>query len=120
MKARTAAVSLVSAALVIGGASAATAAPAPTPKTAITLSASSTHVKTKQNVTFTGRTTGLKNGSKVTLQVKEKGKWKSLPATTTVKKNSYKLTDKFAAKGTEVLRVLDGKTASNSVTVTVR
>jgi hypothetical protein len=133
MKARAVAVSLVSAALVVGGATAAVAAPAkapnpkasipakaPKPKASITLSASSTHAKPGQSITFTGRTAGLKDGSTVTLQVKDGAKWVSLPATATVKRSAYKLTDEFKPKGVEVLRAMDGTTASNAVTVTVR
>jgi uncharacterized cupredoxin-like copper-binding protein len=123
VKLRIATVSAVTAALVVGGAAAsfaATPAAKAAPKASLTLTASATHVKAGQTVTFTGRATGLKNGSKVTLQEKDHGKWVSLPATATVKKNTYKLTDKFKAKGTETLRVVDGKTASRTVTVTVR
>lgn len=122
MKVRTVAVSLVSAALVVGGATAAVAAPAkaPNPKASITLSASTTHAKPGRSITFTGRTAGLKEGSTVTLQVKDGAKWVSLPATTTVKRSAYKLTDEFKHKGVEVLRAVDGKTVSKAVTVTVR
>jgi hypothetical protein len=70
---RIATVSLVSAALVATGATAAVAAPAkaPAPKPAITLKASKTTVKLGDVVHFTGKTAGLKEGSKVTLQAKE-------------------------------------------------
>jgi plastocyanin len=119
VKTRIAAVSLVSAALVAGGAAAATAAPA-APKPTISISASKTHVKPGDSVTFTGHTAGIKNGTKVTLQLKDGARWVSLPATTKVKKDAYQLTDKFDKKGAEVLRVKDGKATSKPVTVTVR
>lgn len=122
MNVRIAAVSLATAALVAGGATAASAAvPAVKAKApSITVSASTTKAKPGQSVAFTGKVTGLKDGSKVTLQEKVKGKWVSLPVSTTVKKSTYKLSDKFKAKGTETLRVVDGKTVSKTVTVTVR
>ncbi|MEV7343011.1 hypothetical protein [Streptomyces sp. NPDC093544] len=122
MNIRIAAVSLATAALVAGGATAANAA-VPTAKAkapAITVSASTTKAKTGQSITFTGSAAGLKDGSKVTLQEKVNGKWVSLPASTTVKKGTYKLSDKVKTKGTETLRVVDGKTVSKTVTVSVR
>ncbi|MFE9765517.1 DUF4369 domain-containing protein [Streptomyces sp. NPDC005808] len=119
MNVRIAAVSLATAALVAGGATAANAA-VPTAKApAITVSASTTKAKTGQSIAITGRVTGLKDGSKVTLQEKVNGKWVTLESTT-VKKGTYKITDKVKTKGTETLRVVDGKTVSKSVTVTVR
>lgn len=56
----------------------------------------------------------------MTLQEKVDGRWVSLPVSTTVKKSTYKLSDKFRTKGTETLRVVDGKTVSRTVTVSVR
>jgi len=122
MNMRMVTVSAVSAALVATGATAAVAAPAkaPAPKAAITLKAGKSTVKKGDVVTFTGKTTGLKQGSKVTLQAKEGKKWVSLPKTAKVNKSTYKLTDKFGKKGVEVLRVKDGATVSKSVSVTVR
>jgi hypothetical protein len=115
---RIAAVSVVSAALVAAGATAAVAAPAPAPS--ITLKANHTSVKLGDVVTFTGKTAGLKEGSKVTLQVKSGATWKSLPVTAKVNHSAYKLTDKFQKKGVQVLRVKDGTTVSKGVSVTVR
>jgi hypothetical protein len=114
---RIAAVSVVSAALVAVGATSAVAAPAPA---TITLKANHTTVKLGDVVTFTGKSTGLKEGSKVTLQVKSGRTWKSLPVTAKVNHSAYKLTDKFQKKGVQVLRVKDGATVSKGVSVTVR
>jgi hypothetical protein len=114
---RIAAVSVVSAALVAVGATSAVAAPAPA---TITLKANHTTVKLGDVVTFTGKSTGLKEGSKVTLQVKSGRTWKSLPVTAKVNHSAYKLTDKFQKKGVEVLRVKDGAAVSKAVSVTVR
>ncbi|MFJ2826975.1 hypothetical protein ACIPC1_05105 [Streptomyces sp. NPDC087263] len=120
MNIRIAAVSLATAALVAGGATAANAA-VPTAKApAITVSTSTTKAKTGQSITVTGRVTGLKDGSKVTLQEKVNGKWVTLSESATVKKGTYKISDKLKTKGTETLRVVDGKTVSKTVTVTVR
>ncbi|WP_405859761.1 hypothetical protein OG407_19745 [Streptomyces sp. NBC_01515] len=119
MNVRIAAVSVVSAALVAVGATSAVAAPAPAPA-AITLKANHTAVKLGDVVTFTGKTAGLKEGSKVTLQVKSGATWKSLPVTAKVGHGAYKLTDKFQKKGVEVLRVKDGVAVSKAVSVTVR
>ncbi|MFD7130484.1 hypothetical protein [Streptomyces sp. NPDC059894] len=119
MNARLATVSVVSAALVAAGAGAAVAAPkAATPT--ITLQASAPQVKVGQVVTLSGKTTGLKDGSKVTLQTKQGTKWVAVAKTATVSKSAYKLTDKFTKKGVQTLRVVNGKTASKAVSVTVR
>jgi uncharacterized cupredoxin-like copper-binding protein len=113
---RIAAVSVVSAALVAVGTTAAVAAPAPS----ITLKANHAAVKLGDVVTFTGKTAGLKEGSKVALQVKTGKTWKSLPVTVKVNHSAYKLTDKFQKKGVQVLRVKDGAAVSKGVSVTVR
>ncbi|MFI6465574.1 hypothetical protein [Streptomyces sp. NPDC050528] len=117
MNVRIAAVSVASAALVAVGATSAVAAPAPA---GITLKANHSTVKLGDVVTFTGKTTGLKEGSKVTLQVKSGATWKSLPVTAKVNHSAYKLTDKFQKKGVQVLRVKDGAAVSKGVSVTVR
>ena len=113
MNVRLAAVSVLSAALVAVGTA---AAPAPS----ITLKANHASVKLGDVVTFTGKSTGLKEGSKVTLQVKSGATWKSLPVTAKVNHSAYKLTDKFQKKGVQVLRVKDGAAVSKGVSVTVR
>jgi hypothetical protein len=117
-KMRTAAVSLVTAAVVVGGATAATAAPAPRP--ALTLSASSTHVRPGDKVLLSGRATGLKEGSKVTVQEKHGSHWVTLPLTTTVKHGTYRLTEQPKTKGAQTLRARDGRTVSKPVTISVR
>ncbi|MGW7427376.1 hypothetical protein ACWGJB_46780 [Streptomyces sp. NPDC054813] len=115
---RIATVAVASATLVAAGATAAVAAPAPAP--AITVRASATSIRLGDVVTFSGKATGLKEGSKVTLQVKDGRKWVSLPATAKMHKGAYKVGDKFEKKGVEVLRVKDGNTVSKNVAVTVR
>jgi hypothetical protein len=119
---RIAAVSVVSAALVASGAGAAVAAPqaAPAPKASITLKSSAPSVKLGDPVTFSGKVTGLKEGSKVVIQVKEGTKWVTLPAATKVVKGTYKVAEKLEKKGKEILRAKDGNTVSKAVSVTVK
>ncbi|MGN5378793.1 hypothetical protein BIV25_11350 [Streptomyces sp. MUSC 14] len=118
---RTAAVSLVSVALVVGGAAAATAAPGrPAPKPVLTLSASDTHVKSGDKVLLSGRAVGLRDGSRVTLQEKRGGRWVTLPVATTVHHGTYRLTEKATHKGAQTLRTQDGRTVSKAVTISVR
>ena len=119
MNVRIAAVAAVSAALVATGATAAVAAPA-APRPTITINTSRAAVKLHNTVTFTGKTRGLREGSKVTLQVKDGARWLSLPHTAKVTDAAYKLNDKFERKGVKVLRVKDGATVSKAVSVTVR
>ncbi|MEU9453640.1 hypothetical protein [Streptomyces sp. NPDC048277] len=116
MNVRIATVSAFSAVLLAAGATAAVAAPAP----ALTIKAGAAHVQLGDAVTFTGKTTGIKDGSTVTLQVKDGKKWQSLPGTAKVKKGAYKIAQKLDDKGVEVLRVKDGKTVSKTVDVEVR
>lgn len=118
MNVRIAAVSVVSAALVAAGAGAAVAAPAPQPT--ITLKASAPAVKLGDPVTFSGKVAGLKEGSKVVIQVKEGAKWVTLPATAKVNKGAYKVAEKLEKKGVEILRAKDGNTVSKPVSVTVK
>ncbi|MFK8912092.1 hypothetical protein [Streptomyces sp. YS-3] len=130
--ARMAAAGALSFALLAGGAAAtATAAtPKPTPsgskyaspaKGSLTIKASATNAKAGDKVTFTGRSKGLPVGSKVVLQHKNKGKWTTLQANTTIKQgSSYSLDAKLNTKGKEELRVKDGETVSPTVTVTVK
>lgn len=119
MNARVVTVAALSAALLAGGATAAVAAPAAAPKPAITVKASATKVHLGDPVTFIGGVVGLKDGSKVTLQVKHGSGWVSLPATAKVKEAKYKLTGTLQEKGREVLRVKDGKTVSKAIAVLV-
>lgn len=116
MNMRIAAVSAVSAVLLAAGATAAVAAPAP----ALTVKASAAHVQLGDAVTLTGKATGIKDGSKVTVQIKDGKKWQTLPETAKVKKGAYKLAEKLDDKGVAVLRVKDGKTVSKTVSVDVR
>ncbi|MEU8968530.1 hypothetical protein AB0D11_04505 [Streptomyces monashensis] len=81
----------MSVALVLGGAAAATAAPAP--RVALTLSASSTHVKLGEKVLLSGRAAGLREGSKVMLQEKRRA---------------------------QIIRTRDGRAVSKAVTISVR
>lgn len=121
MNKRVAVISAVSAALVVSAAGAAAAAPnpVPAPKPSITIKASKTGIKLGDVVTFTGKTAGLKEGSKVTLQVKSGDKWLTLPNAAPVTKSAYKITDKFEKKGAQVLRVKDGNTVSAEVLIRV-
>ncbi|MFC5201699.1 hypothetical protein [Streptomyces kaempferi] len=94
---------------------------APSDKGSITIKADKTQVKAGESVTFTGRSKGLKIHTKVTLQHKKDGKWNSLKASTTVKNGSgYTLNAKLNTKGKEQLRVMADKTASPTVTVTMK
>ncbi|MCQ4082693.1 hypothetical protein NGB36_19300 [Streptomyces sp. RB6PN25] len=86
----------------------------------ITIRATPATVASGKPVVFTGRTQGLKIGTKLTLQEMVKGKWVPLRATTTVTKgSSYKLNATLKAKGTQQLRVVGAMTASPSTTVVV-
>jgi type IV pilus biogenesis protein CpaD/CtpE len=130
---RIAAVGALAAALLAGGATAANAAvPAQhfstnravaakhAPAPSISIAASTTRVRAGKSVTFTGSTSGLQNGSTLTLQEQVRGRWVSLSASTTVKRsNSYRITGTLSSKGKQTLRVVDGRTASPSVTVAV-
>ncbi|MFE6157852.1 hypothetical protein ACFQ7F_02900 [Streptomyces sp. NPDC056486] len=86
----------------------------------LTAKASVPHVRAWQELRITGKATGLKAGSKVTLQQKQHGAWKSLPASTvTNKSGAYNLRAKLGLKGKNELRVASGATVSPVVTVTV-
>jgi hypothetical protein len=139
---RIAAVAVLSSALLAGGATAANAAapakhapapakhaPAPAkhapakkhaPASSISISTSANRVHVGDSITFSGSTTGLSNGSTVTLQEQNThGKWVSLDASTTVDRHSsYSISDTLG-KGKQTLRVVDGDTTSSSVTVVV-
>ncbi|MEE1806765.1 MULTISPECIES: hypothetical protein [Streptomyces] len=90
-------------------------------KAGITAEPSVSSVRAWQLFRVTGRTTGLKAGSKVTLQQKQHGKWVSLPASTSISRNgSYSLGVKLGLKGKNDLRIVSGTTASPVFNVTVR
>ncbi|MEV7472029.1 hypothetical protein AB0O20_37010 [Streptomyces kronopolitis] len=80
-----------------------------------------TSVKAWELFRITGKTTGLKAGSKVTLQQKQHGKWVTLPAAAPVARNgSYSLGVQLGLKGQNDLRIVNGETASAVFHVTVR
>ena len=128
---RTAAVSALAGSVLLIPATAALAAgsgPEPQPaQTAakpaaptLTAKASTSHVRAWQELRITGKATGLKAGSKVTLQQKQHGAWKALPASTvTNKSGAYGLRAKLGLKGKNELRVASGATVSPVVKVTV-
>ncbi|MFF9403012.1 hypothetical protein [Streptomyces sp. NPDC014744] len=90
-------------------------------KADITAEPSVSSVRAWQLFRVTGQTTGLKAGSKVTLQQKQHGKWVSLPASTSISRDgSYSLGVKLGLKGKNDLRIISGTTASPVFNVTVR
>ncbi|AJT67484.1 hypothetical protein [Streptomyces chattanoogensis] len=90
-------------------------------KASLTAKASTASVRAWQKFTITGKATGIKAGSKVTLQQKQRGVWKSLPAAAPVNKSgSYSLWAKLGLKGTNELRMVAGTTYSPVFKVTVR
>ncbi|MEU7433906.1 hypothetical protein AB0B07_24225 [Streptomyces sioyaensis] len=90
-------------------------------KTSITAKPSVNSVKAWQQFRVSGKTTGLKAGSKVTLQQKQRGKWVTLPASAPVTRTgTYSLGVKLGLKGKNDLRMVSGKTASSVFNVTVR
>lgn len=96
------------------------AAPAKPAAATLTAKASVSHVRAWQELRVTGKATGLKAGSKVTLQQKQRGVWKALPASTvTNTSGSYGLRVKLGLKGKNELRVASGTTLSPVITVTV-
>ncbi|KUF14583.1 hypothetical protein [Streptomyces silvensis] len=90
-------------------------------KAALTAKPSATSVRAWQELRITGKASGIKVGSKVSLQQKQHGAWKTLPATTTVNKSgTYSLRAKLGLKGTNELRMKSGATLSPVFAVTVR
>ncbi|MFE9399351.1 hypothetical protein [Streptomyces flavidovirens] len=90
-------------------------------KASITAKPSVTVVRAWQLFRVTGKATGLKAGSKLTLQQKQKGKWVTLPASAPVAANgAYSLRVKLGIKGKNDLRVVSGKVTSQVFNVTVR
>ncbi|MEU6992413.1 hypothetical protein ABZ953_17365 [Streptomyces sp. NPDC046465] len=90
-------------------------------KAALTAKPSATSVKAWQELRVGGKATGIKAGSKVTLQQKQRGTWKSLPAGTSVNKSgAYSMRVKLGLKGKNELRVKSGATLSPVFNVTVR
>ncbi|MFK0136752.1 MULTISPECIES: hypothetical protein [Streptomyces] len=100
---------------------AAVAHKAPAAKTGITAKSSVSSVRAWAEFRVTGKATGLKPGSKVTLQQKQHGKWVGLPASAPVARDgSYSLRVKLGLKGKNDLRVVSGKVVSPVFQVTVR
>ncbi|MFD0415961.1 hypothetical protein [Streptomyces sp. NPDC127108] len=90
-------------------------------KAALTAKPSATSVKAWQELRVSGKATGIKAGTKVGLQQKQRGTWKTLPASTTVNKSgAYTLRVKLGLKGKNELRMKSGATLSPVFTVTVR
>ncbi|MFK8848142.1 hypothetical protein [Streptomyces sp. Ac-502] len=131
---RLTAAGVLSAALVAGTAAAASAAPAApaspvahsvaakAPQQAtLTAKASTNAVKAWQEFRISGTSTGIKAGTKVTVQQKQGAKWVSLPASvTTNKTGAYSLRVKLGIKGVNQLRIAGGGAISPVITVTVR
>jgi len=122
---RTIAAGALSLALLSAGTASAFAASSspkasPSAMGSITVKAGKSTVKAGDKVTFTGRTKGLKVGTKLVLQHEKAGKWNALNGSTTVKNgSSYSLTAKLNTKGQEHLRIAAGTTYSPTVTVKV-
>lgn len=90
-------------------------------KASITAKPSTSSVPAWQLFRVTGKTTGLKAGSEVTLQQKQQGKWVTLPASVPVSSNgSYSLGVKLGLKGKNELRIVSANTTSQVFNVTVR
>ncbi|MFI9718563.1 hypothetical protein ACIHFE_02760 [Streptomyces sp. NPDC052396] len=128
---RLAASGALAATLIAGGAAAAVAAPAsahtapsaaqPAAKPALTAQASTGAVKAWQEFRVSGKASGIKAGTTVTLQQKQGAKWVSLPAKVAVNKSlSYSMRVKLGIKGKNALRVVGGGAVSPQFTVTVR
>ncbi|MFH8586073.1 hypothetical protein ACH4GP_16930 [Streptomyces celluloflavus] len=129
---RFATVGVVAVALLGGGAAGAFAAPAhlhspasvvatAPAKPALTAKASANSVQAWQEFRVSGVATGIKAGTKVTVQQKQGAKWVSLPAQAPVNtKGAYSVRVKLGIKGVNHLRIGAGTTVSPEVTVTVR
>ncbi|MGW2960836.1 hypothetical protein ACWDGI_20525 [Streptomyces sp. NPDC001220] len=122
VRARVAAASGMSVALLCvaaGGATAATTPPAH--PASITVKASPTTVKAGHTVRFAGRTSGIRPGASVILQMDRNGKWMPLHVNSKVKKgDTYALATRVTMKGSQDFRVASGKTHSSTVNVTVQ
>ncbi|MBM7169443.1 hypothetical protein JQK87_13665 [Streptomyces sp. G44] len=90
-------------------------------KPALTATPSANSVRAWQELRVSGKATGIKAGTKVGVQQKQRGAWKTLPASTTVNKSgAYSLRVKLGLKGKSELRMKSGSTLSPVFTVTVR
>ncbi|MCS0605521.1 hypothetical protein NX794_30595 [Streptomyces sp. LP11] len=93
---------------------------APAATAGITAKPSVTTVRAWELFRVTGKTTGLRAGSKVTLQQKQHGTWVALPASAPISRDgSYSLGVKLGLKGKNDLRIVSGQTASPVFNVTV-
>lgn len=128
---RLAAAGVLSAALVAGTAAAASAAPASPAahgaaakapqKATLTAKASTGTVGAWKEFRISGTSTGIKAGTKVTVQQKQGAKWVSLPASVAVNKTgAYSLRVKLGIKGVNHLRMAGGGAISPVISVTVR
>ncbi|MEU8515275.1 hypothetical protein AB0C76_27420 [Kitasatospora sp. NPDC048722] len=105
----------VAATVAASGSSAAAAAQA-----GITAKPSVSSVHAWELFRVSGTTTGLKPGTKVTLQQKQHGSWVTLPASVNTNRNgAYSLGVKLGIKGLNELRIVSGNTVSPVFTVTV-
>ncbi|MEW1656067.1 hypothetical protein [Streptomyces sp. NPDC093707] len=131
---RTTVIGAACAALLAGGAGTAIAAPSAVPDLhsatvatavartheSIGVKASAKSVRAGQSVTLSGRTHGIKMGSRLTVQHLHKGRWTTLHANTRTKHGGYySVKVKLNTKGKEMLRVAHGHTHSAPVTVRV-
>ncbi|MFI9082287.1 hypothetical protein ACIGW8_38765 [Streptomyces sioyaensis] len=90
-------------------------------KATITAKASAQSVTAWKTFYVTGKTTGLKPGTKVTLQQKQHGKWVTLRASAPItSKHTYSLWVQLGLKGKNDLRMVNGTTVSPVFHVTVR
>ncbi|NSC22415.1 hypothetical protein FM076_14990 [Streptomyces albus subsp. chlorinus] len=127
LRLRTAVAGLVAAGLVGAGAATATAAPADTSAASTTaaktntVTADRTDVKQWEQFRLRGKVTGIKAGTTVRLQQKQRDTWKTLPGTSSVNRSlDYSIRVKLGIKGGNEIRTLVGEQPSNVVKVTVR
>ncbi|MFJ8487725.1 hypothetical protein ACIRBZ_04970 [Streptomyces sp. NPDC094038] len=122
VRARVLAASGLAVALLSAGAGGAMAATAPLSHAAsITVKASPTTAKPGQTVRFAGRTSGIRPGASVMLQMDKSGKWIPLHVDSKVKKgDTYALATRVHMKGSQQFRVTSGQTHSPTVHVTVQ
>lgn len=89
-------------------------------KPALSIKASTTKVKAWSKFTLTGKATGIKSGSKVSVQRFDGKKWNSFPASTVVTRSgNYSVWIKSGRVGVNTFRVASGKVASQAVKVNV-
>jgi hypothetical protein len=87
-----------------------------------TIKADKTTAKAWAKVSLTGKTTGIKAGTTVQVQVQrlQSGKWVNFPATTKVtSKSTYSVWVQSGRVGVNKFRVVTGKAASAAVSVNV-